>query len=45
MMCNITSLLQDVALFEEGSAASDEIKLMAEGGDISGLVVSELTVP
>lgn len=32
--------LQDVALFKEGFAASDAIKLMAENGDNSALLVS-----
>ena len=32
--------MQDVALFKEGFVASDEIKLMAEDGDNSGLLVS-----
>lgn len=31
---------QDVALFKEGRPASDAIKLMAEGGNNSGLLVS-----
>lgn len=31
---------QDVALFKEGFAASDAIKLMAEDGDNSALLVS-----
>lgn len=37
--------MQDVALFKEGFVASDEIKLMAEDGDNSGLLVSLLKSP
>lgn len=32
--------LQDVSLFQEGLPASDAIKLMAEDGDNSDLIVS-----
>lgn len=36
----VSLCLQDVALFKEGLAANDAIKLMAENGDNSALLVS-----
>ena len=35
----LVSFVQDVALFKEGFPANDAIRLMAEDGDNSGLLV------
>lgn len=44
VLCSL-DVLQDVSLFKEGTAPSEALKLMAETGDLSALLVSTILLP